>query len=319
MSRLRIAATGLLAVSSLGAWLAPHGAAAQTAMATREYEVSITNLTSRQAFSPPLLATHPASAHVWQMGQTASDGLKLLAEEGMADTLAASLKGIATDVVVGDAPVMPGKTATFKIKAHEGDVLSAAAMLVQTNDGFTGLDNMALTSAAATRDANAYDAGVEQNTEKASDVPGPPFGGHNSGPQTGPRQPIAMHPGITGKADVGSEYNWTNPVARFSIHVSMMGEDSTMGGSQGSTAGPGASMGGTTAGTGSTMPGGMPDTGHPAQATGGDTMKKGDTMMGNEMPATGAGQDATWVLLFALAGLLLGGGFALRRLPLPRR
>lgn len=323
MSKLRISFTGLLAVAALGVAAAPYGASAQS-MAVKEYEVQITNLAGKEVLSAPLLATHPASAHVWQMGQIASDGLKMLAEEGQPDVLAASLKGVATDVQVGSGPIMPGASMTIKIKAHDGDVLSAAAMLVQTNDGFTGLDSLPLTGAMADKDAVAYDAGVEENTEKASDVPGPPFGGHNSGPQTDPRQPISVHPGISGKADVTSDYNWSGAVARFSVHLAMS-NDTSMGSTSGtSMSGEQPAMGSTSGtSTGSTMAPGMPDTGHPAQTSGGDTMGKGDTMSNSgamsEMPQTGAGDTTPWALLASIAGALLVVGFGLRRLRFVRR
>src|SRR5438270_3091223 len=91
----RIAIAALLMLTILGLALAPSGAAARAGANT--YEVTITNLTSKQVLSPPFLATHPASAHLWQVGQTASDGLRLVAEEGMNDKLAAEAQGIASD------------------------------------------------------------------------------------------------------------------------------------------------------------------------------------------------------------------------------
>ena len=215
MSKLKTAMAGILALSLFGMALAPNGASAQAAMTT--YEVTITNLTSMQALSPPILITHPSSQHVWQVGQTASEGLRLVAEEGMNDTLAAEVRGFATGVAMADGPLMPGNSVTLRVQAHQGDVLSAATMLVQTNDGFTGLHNVALTGNSTTHDAMAYDAGTEENDEKASNVPGPPFGGHNSGVPTNPRQPISAHPGIRGVGDVGAEFNWSGPVARFTI------------------------------------------------------------------------------------------------------
>jgi glucose/arabinose dehydrogenase len=179
------------------------------------YEVTITNLTMKQVLSPPFLATHPASAHVWQMGQPASDGLRVVAEDGKNDVLAMMVQGVATDLSMATEPLMPGKSVTLLIRANPNDVLSAASMLVQTNDGFTGLDNNPLTG---DKDTMAYDAGTENNTEKADDVPGPPFLGINRAP-TNPPQPISMHPGIMGTAEVGADFNWSGPVARFSIRA----------------------------------------------------------------------------------------------------
>ena len=217
MSIRRNITTGLVTLSMLGVALAPVGASAQ-GMAMKTYEVTITNITtSKQALSPPIIATHPASAHAWQMGQPASKGVELVAEEGMTDMLAAEVKGVATDVQAAHAHLMPGDSITLKIMAHDGDVLSAATMLIQTNDGFTGLDSAPLT--AGDKDTVAYDAGTEDNTEAKAHVPGPPFGGKNAGPDTTPRQPISMHTGIKGTADVTPDFNWSGPVARFSIKM----------------------------------------------------------------------------------------------------
>jgi hypothetical protein len=214
MLNLKRLLIGMLAFTLLGMQTAPRSAAAQAG--TRIYDVTITNITnSMQALSPPIIATHPASVHAWQMGQPASAGLEKVAEEGMSDVLASEIKGSSTDVVAAKAHLFPGDSITLRITAKDGDVLSAATMLIQTNDGFTGLDAAALTD--GNTDTMAYDAGTEENTELKADVPGPPFGGKMHGPDTNPRQPIAMHPGISSKADVTADFNWSGPVARFTI------------------------------------------------------------------------------------------------------
>ena len=217
MSIRRNITTGLVTLSMLGVAIAPVGVWAQGA-ALKTYEVTITNITtSKQALSPPIIATHPASAHAWQMGQPASKGVELVAEEGMTDMLAGELRPVATDVQAAKAHLLPGDSITLKVMAKDGDVLSAATMLIQTNDGFTGLDSAPL--AAGDTDTMAYDAGTEDNTEAKAHVPGPPFGGKNAGPATTPPSPISQHTGIKGTADVTPDFNWTGAVARFSIKM----------------------------------------------------------------------------------------------------
>jgi LPXTG-motif cell wall-anchored protein len=180
------------------------------------YDVTITNINSgMQGLSPLVLATHPASTHAWQMGQLASKGTELLAEEGMPDMLASEVKGAATDVQTTKAHLLPGDSITVRIRANPGDMLSAATMLIQTNDGFTGLD--AVPVAVGNTDTMAYDAGTEINTELKADVPGPPFGGKNHGPDPNPHEAIAMHPGIAANADVTADFKWSGAVARFTI------------------------------------------------------------------------------------------------------
>ncbi|HUS17915.1 MAG TPA: hypothetical protein VM536_23205, partial [Chloroflexia bacterium] len=69
---------GVLTLGLLGLPAAPHSAAAQ--MASKTYEITVTNITtSMQGLSPLVIASHPASVHGWQMGQQPSKGLELLA------------------------------------------------------------------------------------------------------------------------------------------------------------------------------------------------------------------------------------------------
>jgi hypothetical protein len=218
VSNLKRILTATLALALLGLPALPNGAAAQTQTGTRTYQVTVTNITnSMQGLSPLVIATHPASARTWQMGQPASPGLELLAEEGMTGALAGEVRAGATDVVTTGAHLLPRDSITVTITARDGDVLSAATMLIQTNDGFTGLDSAAL--ADGSTDTMAYDAGTEDNTEAKSDVPGPPFGGMNAGPATNPKGVVAAHEGIAGRGDVTPEFDWTGPVARFTIRA----------------------------------------------------------------------------------------------------
>lgn len=197
----------------LSLWALPS-AWAQSGKMT--YEVTITNLTNGQTLSPPLLASHESGLHAWQMGELASEGVQMVAESGTAMTLASELEGKVTDLNTASDPIMPGQNATYRISANEGDVLSAAMMLGQTNDTFTGLDSVALTP--GTIESMAYDAGTEDNTELASDVPGAPFMGMNH-PATEPQQPISENPGLANDADLDETYDWNGAVARFEIRA----------------------------------------------------------------------------------------------------
>lgn len=248
------------------------------------YDITITNITnSMQGLSPMVIATHPASAHAWQMGQTASAGLELLAEEGNPSNLATELKAAATDIVTTSAHLLPGDSITVRVKANPGDVVSAATMLIQTNDGFTGLSSAALTD--GNTDTNAYDAGTEDNTERKTDVPGPPFGGHFSGPNTSPRGTISNHPNIAGTADITPDFKWSGAVARFTIQ--------TVSGSASATSAPATAVPAATSpavsATSTTTSGTMPS-----------------------MPKTGGPNPTTWlIVLIAAASAILG--LALRR------
>lgn len=224
---------------------------APMAVAPGTYEVTVTNVTaSKQALSPVVIATHPASVHAWQMGGMAAEGLELVAEDGKPDLFAADLEKVSTDVVADATHLMPGDYLTLRITAKDGDVLSAATMLIQTNDGFTGLDSVALNS--GDHEPNVYDAGTEDNTEIKSHIPG--FYGAFKGPDSNPHTPIAMHGGIRGNVQVPSDFDWDSPVARFSIRA-VDSSEVLLGSGTGAGAGTG-----TGTGTG-VMPGGMPTTG----------------------------------------------------------
>jgi hypothetical protein len=165
----------LLAMMLTAASLVP---AAASGGHTRSYSVTITNLSDGQPFTPPLVATHRRSVELFDVGDPASFGIKEIAENGNLDPLIEALDSNrrVSDVRVaaGDPPpLLPGQTVTFEIDGdRSAKWLSYAAMLICTNDGFTG-DRLRLprrvgnTVAAA---SSAYDAGTEVNTESFEDI-----------------------------------------------------------------------------------------------------------------------------------------------------
>jgi hypothetical protein len=190
------------------------------------YEVTIENMTpatvpgGSQPFSPPILATLNPRVRTFRVGRYASDELIRIAEEGDYGPLATRLDGSrgVHAVVTGTDPILPGGSATFEIAAgHAFDRLSMALMLVNTNDGFTGVDRLWLPAGGSVSYyLNAYDAGSEQNTELASDIPGPCCGSHDQGPDEHLR--IRRHPGILGVGDLDAgDYGWTDPTAKLTI------------------------------------------------------------------------------------------------------
>jgi hypothetical protein len=205
------------------------------------YQVTLTNLTAGQPFSPPVAATHRPGLHMFQVGQLATDELAAIAQDGNEMPMfnrfhASPLVSQAVDI---GRPLTPfGKTvgaftdsATFMIHARPGDRFSLATMLICTNDGFLGLDAVELPrSGAATFMLNGYDAGRENNTEKSVDIVDPcsalgperigtdPDGNRDAEVATNPPEPIHLHPGITGAGDLSPRlHGWTNPVAMVTI------------------------------------------------------------------------------------------------------
>jgi hypothetical protein len=127
---------------------------------------------------------------------------------------------------------MPGETIVFDLHGRTGaKYLSMVAMLICTNDGFTGANSIRLPKRigeSATLYAYGYDAGTELNTEAWADLVPPCAGltGFDSmGAGTGTSNPalaeggvIRMHPGITGAADLDAAvHGWTGPASRITV------------------------------------------------------------------------------------------------------
>lgn len=193
---------------------------------TPTWEITLENMTpatvpgGSQPFSPPIIASHRPAVSMFRVGSDASDELSLIAEDGdtgaMADLLGGSRHVFS--VVTGNAPILPGNAATYQIEStHAFARVSMAFMLVNTNDAFSGADRLHLpTGGSASYYLGTYDAGTEQNTELASDIPGPCCG--NPGQGTDEHQRIRHHQGITGDGDLdAADYGWADPAAKLTI------------------------------------------------------------------------------------------------------
>lgn len=196
-------------------------AAGAPAAGARAWQVSITNLTpaGSQPFTGPLLAVHSRRARVWREGRLARRGVWKIAEDGDTSILEEALmdrRGVGHVLVAGRS-IAPGRTRRYRVRARgRFDRLSIVTMLVNTNDGFTGVDSLRLRGGARTLRAFAYDAGSERNSESRAFVPGPCCGSHLA--RDPERRPIRRHPGISGRADVSARrYGWTGPVARIRV------------------------------------------------------------------------------------------------------
>lgn len=209
----------------------------------RLFDVTIVNLTTGQPFSPGVVVTHTAQADVYEVGQEASGGVKMIAEAGDPNPAGKELQGRAgIDHVMaflrGISPMnvpLPRfyppnapNALTVRVTASPGaDRLSVVTMLTCTNDGFTGVDAVTLpTDFNAVAFTNqAYDARAEVNNERSEFIvdpcfaaPGPirrPPDGNQNAPESGA---IVTHPGIQGSADLRPEaHAWESPVVRVII------------------------------------------------------------------------------------------------------
>lgn len=188
--------------------------ATPTQMMGRTYEVTITNLTSNQVISPPILVTHDDSARLFTPGATASPELAALAEDGDNAGLVTLLgnNAGAFDIVTAGGGIAPGTSVTLTIEADAAHRwFSMAGMLVTTNDAFIGVDSITVDDMMASGKflVPVWDAGSEANSENGMYIPGPPFGNGGAHDPATPEGFVHLHSGIHGIADVLPEtYDW---------------------------------------------------------------------------------------------------------------
>lgn len=185
-------------------------------------EVTVTNMTKGQAFTPILVLTHKKGVRLFTPGSPASMALTELAEAGDTSPLTAmmSMNPKVRDIVTSDGLLGPGETKTVVIP-HSGSYhyISLAAMLIPTNDGFMALNGVKVPETGKTIMylSPAYDAGSEVNDEDCANIPGPVCGGAGLGMEDGEGY-VRIHEGIHGIGDLDeSLYDWRNPVARIVI------------------------------------------------------------------------------------------------------
>lgn len=200
-----------------------------------KYEVTITNITQGQTFTPFLVTTHKSSIALFELGSPASAELEILAEGGDTGPLAGVLEGVGRavrDIRRGEGLLVPGASVSFTIKGDpRRDTLSLAAMLIPTNDTFVALDTVRLPYAGtATYMARAYDAGTEANDQSCGNIPGPRCGGEGHSPVPGPDDEGFVHVS-NGFHELGETdpdgfevlgpaiYDWRNPVAFVTVKV----------------------------------------------------------------------------------------------------
>lgn len=209
-----------------------------------EWDISITNLTHGNHFTPLLVSAHGSNMHLYQTGESASTSLQAMAECGDISALVTDL-GTAADIVENPAEgfLAPGMSTTTMLEpAMDHTNLSIVAMLLPTNDAFVGMNSMAIPTAAGTYTyyLNAYDAGTEANNELLdtsgcaagmAGIPGAPgmdAGSNGTGVTTGESNTmIHVHRGVLGDSDANagisdldsSVHRWQNPVAKVTVTV----------------------------------------------------------------------------------------------------
>jgi Spondin_N len=192
------------------------------------FEVTVTNLTRGQQFTPILVASHKEGVSLFKLGDPASPELAILAEEGDTAPLTALLSGMAEvrDVASSSGLLDPGRSVRVIVEMGGAfNHISVAAMLIPTNDGFFALNGVEGPTGKETLTffSPAYDAGSERNDELCASIPGPFFtecGGLGGGgmPTGGEEGYVHIHAGIHGIGDLdAAERDWRNPVANIVI------------------------------------------------------------------------------------------------------
>ena len=193
---------------------------------TNRYEVTLTNLTRGQIFSPGVLVTHTRDMEpLFVAGSPASDELAAVAEDAIADPLVAALgdsddvRGIA--MITGEiGPILPGESATVVVETTRRDRrFSLVGTPVTTNDAFYALNGIkGPSSGSSTHDLRAYDAGTEANNELCSHIPGPPCGNAEIRATEEAEGYVHIHAGVHGGGDLDpAVHDWRNPVGRLTI------------------------------------------------------------------------------------------------------
>lgn len=189
----------------------------------RAFEVTITNITKGEIFTPIMVASHSPGIKLFKLGQPAGKELEMLAEGGDTGPLSERLAGAgALDVVTTGDVLPPGQSVTVHVRTNpRNDHVSVAAMLVPTNDAFVAVNGVQgpRRHRSKTVMSPAYDAGTESNDEMCVSIPGPPFicMGEGYNPASGEGY-VYIHPGIHGNADlIAVNHDWNNPVAKIKI------------------------------------------------------------------------------------------------------
>jgi len=190
------------------------------------YTVTLTNLTYAQPLSPLGVVLH-ADSKMWMVGEASTVALEKLAEGGdNADFIADSAALAANS---GDGVVLPGTASTVEVSTTDRNAtfFTAATMLVNTNDAFSGLTGVDISTMAiddtTSWNLNVYDAGTEANTEMMGSIPGPADGGVGFDEARDDVDFVAYHSGVVSQDDglsssvLTQAHRFDNPAIKLTI------------------------------------------------------------------------------------------------------
>ncbi len=198
----------------------------------RTYEVSVSNVTPNQPFSPIAVILHTSGYQAWVDGESASTALEVLAEQGdNSDVLSdASDHSAYLTSDSGAGVIAPGtyESVQLEVDAQNGVSLSVISMLVNTNDAYTGINATSLAALesgeSVSYSAPVWDAGTESNTEAAGTIPGPADGGEGfNASRSDSSDRVRFHSGIVSSQDglsssvLTADHRFDNPAAVITV------------------------------------------------------------------------------------------------------
>jgi len=200
------------------------------------FQVTFTNLTQNQPMTPPVVALHDPSVHLFQVGEVASDAIQVIAEMGnnapLVEFAGANPSVVSAAGVAGTGPFGAGESVTLNLTTSEsGQVFSAVNMIICTNDGISGVDSAALPTGTdpVVILARPYDAGTRVNQNNSYSFFPPPCRTNAAGelidvaeaPLEAPRAAIGPHAGQFQITNTPTGRNWnfetTDDVLRIEI------------------------------------------------------------------------------------------------------
>ena len=210
-----------------------------------DFNVRITNLTNGIWFTPFVVAAHPDGTSLFTAGQPASANLQAMAEGGDISGLVADLQAVGATISENPAGGLlpPAMSADVDLNTDgtSNVLLSVAAMLLPTNDAFTGLNSITIPTNPGTYtfDLPAYDAGTEANDEMitgggapgAAGIPADPGGlagtGGSGAAAADANSNVHIHRNTLGDTDAAGGasdldsrvHRWLNPVVRVVVTV----------------------------------------------------------------------------------------------------
>lgn len=164
-----------------------------------KYQVSVTNLTHAQPFSPVAIVSHD-EGQLWEIGQPASVALEKIAESG--DSADLFQLDLVTSSAGGADIVMPGANEAIELEVQDNApmYLSVVTMLVNTNDAYTGKTAINVSELAVgdsmSMNLPTYDAGTEANSEMEGTIPGPADSGEGYNATRDDVDRVSKHPGV---------------------------------------------------------------------------------------------------------------------------